>query len=274
MTLKRREQTSQATSRICGSGDTDRRASPVGVDLPRRRLRLAPVVLALLALAAVAFPVVAGAHGHHRHHPHSGKQPHSRGARVPDGVYRGTMQVAGASAGTRSAGVHIVHGKITEIDTIGIPSCFQVDPATGNPTELGGITSFKVRISPAIAVKPGKIVGVSAGTGPGGPPSSLPGPAVPLKNVIEATYPGGPGLPLTSATLAWFFSYSPKAANLGLTPPRKGHKILLGVGGFTVTFGDPADGGVTCGGVPGYARFLLGIPPIVISGGSSGRPRR
>ena len=173
-----------------------------------------------------------------------------------------------------SAAVHIVHGKITEIDTVRIPFCSQVDPATGNPTELGRMTSFKVRISPAMAVKPGKIVGVSAGPGPGGPPSSLPGPPVALKNVIEATYPGGPELPLTSATLAWFFSYSPKAANLGVTPPRKGHKILLGVGGFTVTFGDPANGGVMCGGVLGYARFLLGIPPIVTAGGSSGRPGR
>ena len=244
--------------------------------MPRMRFRLASVVLALLALAAVAFPVVAGAHGHHPRHPHSGRKPRSDGARVPDGVYRGTMPVRGASAGTMSAAVHIVHGKITEIDTVRIPFCSQVDPATGNPTELGGITSFKVRISPAMAVKPGKIVGVSAGpgTGPGGAPSSLPGPPVPLKKVIEATYPGSPGLPLTSATLAWFFSYSPKADNLGVTPPRKGHKILLGVGGFTVTFGDPATGGVTCGGVLGYARFLLGIPPIVIRGGSSARPGR
>jgi hypothetical protein len=258
----------------CRRGDQTSRQGSQFAREPRRSF--GAVAPALVALGIAVWPTIAtaGAYGAKRHHA---TKRHS-GTLVRDGVYQGTEPKPGGGA-TVTAAVHIVKGKVVELDTVGAPFCVQNEPGTTNSNYVGGMTSFKVRVQPPVPVRPGKLVGVFAGpgAGPGAPPVPLPGPPVPLSNIIEATYPGGPGLPLTGATLGWFLTYSPLAVRLPVTPPRIGHRILLYLGGFSVLFGDPSNGGVACDGVRGYLRIPVGIPPLVTgvrSPGPPGRPPR
>jgi hypothetical protein len=265
----------------CQRGDQARRQGSQFAREPRRSF--GAVAPALVALGIAFWPTIASAGAYGTKRPHATKR-HSTATRVTDGVYRGKVPHpgplgSGPGGETVSAAVHIVKGKVVELDTVGAPFCVQNEPGTTNSNYVGGMTSFKVRVQPPVPVRPGKLVGVFAGpgAGPGAPPIPLPGPPVPLSNIIEANYPGGPGLPLTGATLGWFLTYSPLAVRLPVTPPRIGHRILLYLGGFSVSFGDPSNGGVACDRVLGYLRIPVGIPPLVTNRPSSrppGRPPR